>query len=378
MPKPTSGFGPDDTVAFISPASTGTAADLSSAALYSPQRNSPNALLSLSAPSIFPRDFWLVKTKKTGGSTLKGILNAVCGHHAMTCMTMPVEENKTIGYWEETHGSAQIARYRKLGFEHLAITDHGKYSSALAAELRDPLLFTSVRDPVSRVISHFFFVYREGGEEGAPDLLSLASKALSENLPIPQKVLDEMKGYVIREENLMFKDIADTPKNSTPFDALQPYDFIFIQERFDEAVVAFALEYGLSFRDIAYTSAKNQTGKYPTKDYIPEEMLEFIEETNALDQEVYRLAEAALDSRLTAIREAYAIDPENKPDFDAVLEEFKRLQALVVEECSDHMHWYEDQGFGDGYFYSNDGGAVGEGFRCVDYVARRFEAGLFK
>ncbi|KAL4521361.1 hypothetical protein Ndes2437B_g08047 [Nannochloris sp. 'desiccata'] len=105
-------------------------------------------------------------------------------------------------------------------------------------------------------------------------------------------------------------------------------------------------------------------------------MIEFIEETNALDQEVYRLAEASLDSRITAIREAHSIDPESKPDFDAVLEKFRRLQAHVVEECSDHMRWYKDQGFHDGYFYNNDGGAVGEGFRCVDYVARRFEAGL--
>jgi Sulfotransferase family len=131
-----------------------------------PSSSNPNAMLSLTAPSIFPRDFWLVKTKKTGGSTLKGILNGLCAHHAMTCMTMLVNEEtgKTYGYWEADHGPAQIAKYRQLGFEHLAITDHGKYSSALAAELRDPLLFTAVRDPVSRVISHFFFVYREGGE----------------------------------------------------------------------------------------------------------------------------------------------------------------------------------------------------------------------
>ncbi|KAL4521364.1 hypothetical protein Ndes2437B_g08044 [Nannochloris sp. 'desiccata'] len=377
VPETTSAFASDDIAALIAAASTGTAADLSSTALYSTKFNSPNALLSLSAPSIFPRDFWLVKTKKTGGSTLKGILNGLCAHHAMTCMTMPVDEDGQVyGFWEATRGTTQIARYRQLGFKHLAITDHGKYDSVLAAQLRNPLLFTSVRDPVSRVISHFFFVYREGGAKGAPDLLTMTNKALSNNQPIPQEVLDKMKEYVIQEENLMFKDIADKPKEATPFDALQPYDFIFVQERFDEAVVAFALEYGLTFRDIAYTSAKNQTGRYPTKDSIPAEMIEFIEETNALDQEVYRLAEASLDSRITAIREAHSIDPESKPDFDAVLEKFRRLQAHVVEECSDHMRWYKDQGFHDGYFYNNDGGAVGEGFRCVDYVARRFEAGL--
>ncbi len=294
-------------------------------------------------------------------------------------MSMPVDENGVIyGYWEATHGPAHIAKYRQLGFEHLAITDHGKYSIALAAELQDPLLFTAVRDPIARVISHFFFVYREEGEPGAPDYLTLTNQALAEGQPLPQVVLDTMKEYVVHEANLIFKDIADTPNAQTPFDAVQPYDFIFVQERFNEAVVAFALTYGLTFRDIAYTSAKNQTGRYPKKDSIPPEMIEFIEETNSLDQEVYRLAEASLDSRIAALREAHSVDPENTPDFDAVVEQFKKLQAHVVEECSDHMRWYKDEGFSNGYFYSDDGGAVGEGFRCVDYVARRFEAGILE
>lgn len=336
----------------------------------------PLSIPILHTPAVIPHDFWFVKTKKVGGSTLKGILNAVCAHHAITCMAMPKDENgNSIGKWDPDAGPAQIQHYRDLGFEHVAITDHGKYSAVLAETLNDPLLFTAVRDPVARFISQFFFHYRDQGEPGAPNLLTPTMEALSSGQPIPEEVLTTMRTFAEGEANLMFKDICDAPMKQSPPECVAPYDFIFVQEKFDESLVAFAIEYGLSLRDIAYTSAKNQTGKYPTESQLPPEIVDFIKNQNDKDSEVYRMGDAAMDARIAALRDAHTADPAGHTDFDAMLEEFKSLQAAVVAECSDHMQWYAKHGFHDGWFYSNDGGAVGEGYRCIDFVARRFEAG---
>ena len=336
----------------------------------------PLSFPSLHTPAILPHDFWFVKTKKVGGSTLKGVLNAICAHYAITCMaTAKMENGEPLGYWSADNGPPQIQKYRDLGFEHLAITDHGKFSTVLAQKLKDPLLFTAVRNPVARFVSQFFFVYREEGAPGEPDLLTPTMQAVAAGQPIPEEVLGTMRKFAEQEANLVYKDICDDPDHQSPAECFAPYDFVFVQEKFDESLVAFAIDYGLSLRDIAYTSAKNQTGKYPTEAQLPPEIVDFIKKQNDKDAEVYRMGVDALDLKINGLRDAYIVDPSTHTDFDAMLREFKSLQTAVVKECSDHMQWYEKHGFNDGWFYSNDGGAVGEGFRCIDWVARRFEAG---
>ncbi len=213
----------------------------------------------LRKPSALPRDYYFVKTKKVEGSTLKGILNEVCAHHGVACMTMPPAadgSSASQGYWDADQGLPHIERYRALGFEHLAITDHGRFSETLRQWLRSPLVWTAVCEPVARVISQFFFQYRVGGAPGKPDLRTPTMAALAAGEGVPAATVAELRTYAEAEANLLFADMADRPARQTVAEAMTVYDFVFVLKRFDESLVAFAATYGLSLRDIAHTSAR--------------------------------------------------------------------------------------------------------------------------
>jgi hypothetical protein len=324
-------------------------------------------------PSVFPNEFWFVKTMKVGGTTLQGILNTICARYNIVYMGVPSSKN-WLG-WNISWGSQVISQYRSLpGFRHVAITDHGEFDPALADRLRNPLLFTAVRDPIDRAISHIFFFFRPG--TGRKDLLTPTIKATNSSLQFPEELLQSIT-KVLQEEGLhdhLFRYIRGNKE--TPEEAVAQYDFIFVQERFQESLVVFAIEYGLSLIDIAHLSTKVRTGQYPSRKTLPSRLVKEISQVTKNDHKVYQLAVARLDKRIQELRSLHKKNNLiNSPDFDGMLNNLRRLQIEIEAECSNFTAWHSTHGFSTGYFthvvQENDADP-GIGQRCLDYVSRKW------
>lgn len=356
----------------------------------------PDILLSLAlqtaTPCPFPRDFWFVKTKKTSGSTLKGIFKSICAYHGIACMKLPEKLLTMPGTelnFNEEHWPAQIDNYRSLGFEHVSIVDHGIYSPKILQKLNNPLIFTAVREPVDRLISHFYFFHM--------NYTALSMEGLQSDGKLPDVVLKAVEAYAVEAANLLYIEMGgDLKKSRKIFSGEEEeidsayslasavvswYDFIFVQELFEESIIAFAIEYGLNLIDFFTISAKIQTGKYPQRDKFPASTLATIQKYNAIDAEIYKLAKESMETKIQGLREAYKQDQSVHPNFDGLLETYKRVQARVNDVCSieNYREWYKQHGFTDGYERSRkDNGSdpecwtcVGEGFRCVEFTAKQ-------
>jgi hypothetical protein len=128
------------------------------------------------APPAFPASFWLVKTIKTGGTTLAGVLRHVAAHYGV----VPLNKRR-VGPLEALPDAAAAAGLRALLREARNATDardfalimHLNFSDAKLAAWRhalaegtvpgrgplqqqeQPLLLTAVRHPLARTYSHF-------------------------------------------------------------------------------------------------------------------------------------------------------------------------------------------------------------------------------
>lgn len=111
----------------------------------------------------FPENFWLVKTIKTGGTTLASVLRQLCAHYGV----VPVRK-RSINPLEQMPDAAAAAALHDVVMATknasdaaaFAVITHLNYSDAKltafqSAVGRRPLLFTSVRHPLARTYSHF-------------------------------------------------------------------------------------------------------------------------------------------------------------------------------------------------------------------------------
>ena len=316
--------------------------------------------------TVFPTSFWFVKNVKVGGTTLAGVLRGMCAHYGMACLN-PKEGR--IGWKREEEIIAAATAAKDVGFEHVTITNHGAYLPEAAEYLGEgsqkPLLFTTLRHPVGRVLSAYFYNLigehrsRTGvsEEEGAACIEALRSGETC-------KLLEGFEEHYVHDDgvfgrNHIFKYISGG--KSTAADAFAQYDFVFMTERFDESLVVFMLKYGLELRDIAYLKMKDRNGTYPKENDMPQESVDFIRERNELDLELWDLANSALDAQVSNLN---AIGH----DVEGAREAFGALQAVVALECADFEAWYEDHGFDTMLTYWGRDNGVGS--RCIGHAAR--------
>jgi len=310
--------------------------------------------------TVFPTSFWFVKNHKVGGSTLAGVLRGICAHYGMACL----QPRKGRFDWRnEEEVSEAAAAALAVGFEHLAISNHGKYTPSAARYLGKgkPLLFTTLRHPKNRVLSAYFW-----------EIIGKRNRHHPERHPIQEgencvaalkagkkcKLLEGFKDKVHAQRNRIFINIHGGKNTSS--DVFQQYDFVFVTERFDESLVLFMLKYGLALRDIAFLKVK-ESGTYPREEDMPKDAIEFIKEVNILDQELWDLANVALDAEKNLLsREGH--------DVEGAMEAFAAMQAVVVAECKDYEKWYEEHGFDTMLTYWGKDNGVGS--RCIMHAVK--------
>lgn len=342
-------------------------------------------------------------SKQVGGSTLAGVLRGVCEHYGVACINPPDSgpgsSHSRIGWKKDDEIAAAVSAAYEVGYEHVAITNHGAFTPAAAAHLGRPLMFTTVRHPVGRVLSAYFYnlLGSHRSHQGLPlEAGAQCIKALrqGDDCELMQGFERHyVNGDGIFGRNHIFKYVAGDKR--TPAQAIAQYDFVFVTERFDESLVAFMLEYGLALGDIAYLRTKDRAGARPTVEDVPQRYTRFITERNELDEELFRLGTKALDARIAKLKAA-------GHDFDAILMAFAEVQvrcgkeplgkgesdacrtshpaakptdcvcvsvqAVVERECSEFQAWYDDHGFTTRLTYW--GVDNGQGNRCIAHAVR--------
>jgi hypothetical protein len=327
-------------------------------------RSTAARYIPLETVTVFPASFWFVKNVKVGGTTLAGVLRGVCAHYGMACLN-PLEGR--IGWKKEEEIREVAAAALAVGFEHVTISNHGAYIPSAARYLGKgkPLLFTTLRHPVNRVLSAYFYnlIGAHRSHTGVPETEGedcIAALRAGKKCKLLEGFKDHyVHGDGIFGRNHIFKYIHGD--KNTARDAFQQYDFVFMTERFDESLVIFMLKYGLALRDIAYLKMKDRSGTYPREDDMPKDAIGFIKESNNLDLELWDLANAALDAEKDSLSEA-------GHDVDGAMEAFAAMQAVVATECSDYEQWYEEHGFNSMLTYWGRDNGVGS--RCIMHAAK--------
>lgn len=311
-------------------------------------------------------------------------------HHMHACMAISAHYGITLVpahvTWSEDpplsalrHGIQQARNASESGA--ISIQTHTPYKDLRAKLMREAtiggkplLLFTSVRHPVSRVHSSF-----------VQDNCQLAARDIN---PDPLWVRTQCQGsdggnqtilnMVLQNDTLetRWEFVRRHPRNRnfgimrgfdrSPRAVADMYDFIFVQERMAESVVAFMMEYGLRWEDVAHVPAKQRTGRYNTYNNA-HELNAFIESRNGRELELWRLANLQLDRRIERLEQDCGAGV-----FLSTLCTYERLQRAVLAECGDWEQWYEQQGLhGEPRSRFEDQGIAP---RCAEAVARRFTA----
>jgi hypothetical protein len=194
--------------------------------------------------SPFPASFWLVKTIKTGGTTIASVLRQLCGQYGVVPVNKrrinPLEQMPDAQAAAALHGLVQGARNATDASEFAIIThlnfSHAKLAAFQSAlDGRRPLLFTAVRHPLSRTYSHFI----QAKCANAAAILGGKIIECDTNTTFMAKLLelDNVRNRwsfvkVPSRHNLVFNYIRGNA--TTAEAALKPYDFVFVSERMDE------------------------------------------------------------------------------------------------------------------------------------------------
>lgn len=156
--------------------------------------------------------------------------------------------------------------------------------------------FTMLRDPVDRVISHYYWL-----------------RSRSDRF---QKSLSEAVQDGTIEDNLQTRVISAVapPHGEMPQEALdlaverlERFAVVGLTERFDESVVL--LTRTLEWRRLVYTR-ENVTANRKPIDAISDEELELIQQHNALDLELYAAARRHFKKQVQVQDDAFAIEVE--------------------------------------------------------------------
>eukprot|EP00775_Hariotina_reticulata_P001602 gene1602-1942_t len=303
----------------------------------------------------------------------------ICVRHGI----VPVSEPATRG--DEPNlpvlaEALQVARNVSYADSMVAIVTHMPFTPQALELLNNisispprPLLFTSIRNPVTRTYSSYVqdACMRVARQELGEAYMDQCGGMFGGDSDILHKALENdteaarWEYIKARQGNVNYNYMKGNA--SSPREVLHEYDFVFVVERMDESLVVFMLEFGLQFWDIAHLSAKNRTGKYRAAKDMPQEMNTYLETANREELQLWRLANEELDDKVAALKQRCGPDVVS----DA-LSTFRHLQAEVFKECQNYKMWYQRRGFDYPFTHFGDQGI---GPRCVQHVVSKLMRG---
>jgi hypothetical protein len=235
------------------------------------------------------------------------------------------------------------------------------------------LLWTFMRDPASRALSHFYH------------LLFSRRGAIPSN--------SELETFLETKKSFQFKYIADHPspakiiaKKGNPFRAIQdfvvnPYDFVGLVERKDESLAVMKMLFNLADEDMIVLSAKQSGGfddgrfedrctKIQKPGNVSTYMKDFLRTTFAqrnIDYALYTIVNRSLDMTIESL------------GYDRVQKQIKRLrtlqeyaelhcQAKAIFPCSKNGTLQKELAAQNCYYTDS-----GCGYPCVDRVLSEYD-----
>jgi hypothetical protein len=205
----------------------------------------------------------------------------------------------------------KLSQSKKL--EARVLAGHVPYGAFRAYLPDDARYITFLRDPVDRVISHYYrHLHRRRAQKvrsprrqqhrlETPGKVRLERKPKADSL---EQAMVEMRMPVLNNLATRFlcgrESINDEPSEEALDDAkeaLRAFDFVGIQERFDESVVLLQRMLGIGL--VPYR-ARHVSPNRPTLEEVPDEQRALIAEYNRLDAELYKFAVGLFEQRVAA------------------------------------------------------------------------------
>jgi hypothetical protein len=215
-----------------------------------------------------------VHIPKTAGGTLKSVLSEALGREALHDSGNYLRDPETT-----VAQSFPLRRGQRITIGHVP---YGLYRERLPGDTR---YITLLREPVDRVISHYYrHLAGKAGtlpdalESGMPQLTNLMTRFLCGHIDIlgelPDGALDDAKAN------------------------LEGFTFVGFQERFDESLLLLLERIGVP--QLAYGASRHVSESRPSLDDLAEEERAIIAAHNQLDVELYRWARGRFDAELEA------------------------------------------------------------------------------
>lgn len=269
--------------------------------------------LTETATGAFRPNIVYIKIPKTAGSTVAGIVRRISARHGLAVYAPPP------GVFDVTRreATAFVEAARKEATARVAFCNHGKYEPWMS-DLAGPSasLWTVVRDPADRVLSHRHFF---SGQDSEPN---------------------------VQHEHVRLA-LPSGNSSSRTWDA---FAWVGVTDRLDESLVVLQMTLNLSLADVLHVSAKVAIGRPPASSY-PADELQSLRDREWKDRDLYRAAVQRLDADIASLR---------AKSFGVRLRCYRQAQALVQAKCRGDAAARRD-------CYWNDNGCAQA---CVDQVYR--------
>jgi hypothetical protein len=214
---------------------------------------------------------------KTGGLTLRNIIDRQYKKNGILLHSRTAPSNK---------------RLKKRDFSRIkCVYGHNRFG--VHEEIHVPSTYiTMLRDPVSRVISTYYFILarKQNRMHHKIKNMSLEDFVSSNDPQLMIPVSNHQTRYLSGES------IPDLQKAKENIE--NHFSVVGITEMFDESI--FLMKKELGWKNIFYTKQNVSTNR-PKRDQISKETLEMIKSKNDLDYELYNYAKQSLQDRLDGL-----------------------------------------------------------------------------
>lgn len=191
---------------------------------------------------------------------------------------------------------------------------------------------TILRDPVDRVISHYYYALQAGPRHYLNNVIQnmsleeYVSNEISPELDNGQTRL--LSGIESVDTVTGFEQCSTEVLESAKKNLQEHFAVVGVSDRFDETLIL--LKKALGWGEVRY-HRRNVTKNRPRKEDIPKSTLDLIEKFNELDIELFRYAREIFEESVT----------QQGPSFDKELEAFKssnerwgRIHAFSISSFS--------------------------------------------
>jgi hypothetical protein len=165
------------------------------------------------------------------------------------------------------------------------------------------------RDPVDRVVSYYYYIIKQPGHY--LHNIVLANRMRLEEF-VSAGLSTEFDNIQTRQisgiEGVPYGTCTEKMLETAKLNLIRQYAVAGLTERFDETIILMKRHFGWSYP--LYVRRHVQTNR-PVRDKIPESTIKLIEQTNALDVELYRFAAKKFD-RLVSEQDESFQDELNK------------------------------------------------------------------